>query len=124
VRNANIAAAPIPVDALYATATAIDAPEFHNGRAFLEAFEKKFKERPVWGAHYSYDAVNALAGAASSAETVDPAKLVAWLKTKELRTKVNHQMRFESSGEQFYASIAVYKAERGVWQLQMRSSQW
>jgi branched-chain amino acid transport system substrate-binding protein len=124
VRNANTAAAPIPVDALYATATAIDAPEFHNGRLFLETFEKKFKERPLWGAHYSYDAVHALAGAASSAETVDSAKLVAWLKTKELRTKVNHQMRFEGSGEQFYASIAVYKAERGVWQLQMRSSQW
>jgi branched-chain amino acid transport system substrate-binding protein len=124
VRNANVAAASIPVDALYATATAIDAQEFHNGRPFLEAFEGKYKERPLWGAHYSYDAVHALAGAVSSAETVEPAKLVQWLKTKELRTRVNHQMRFESSGEQYYASIAVYKAERGTWQLQMRSSQW
>jgi branched-chain amino acid transport system substrate-binding protein len=124
VRNANTAAAQIPVDALYATATAIDAPEFHNGRVFLDAFEAKFKERPIWGAHYSYDAVYALAGAISSAETVEPAKLIAWLKTKELRTKVNHQMRFEGNGEQFYASIAVYQAERGTWRLQMRSSQW
>jgi branched-chain amino acid transport system substrate-binding protein len=124
VRNANVAAAPVPVDALYATATAIDAQEFHNGRQFLDAFETKFKERPVWGAHYSYDAVHALAGAANSAETMEPAKLVAWLKTRELRTRVNHQMRFEGSGEQYYASIAVYKAERGTWQLQMRSSQW
>lgn len=124
VRNANVAAAPVPVDALYATATAIDAREFHNGGQFLEAFEKKFKERPLWGAHYSYDAVHALAGAVNSAETVEPVKLIAWLKTKELRTRVNHQMRFEGSGEQYYASIAVYKAERGSWQLQMRSSQW
>jgi branched-chain amino acid transport system substrate-binding protein len=124
VRNANVAAASIPVDALYATATAIDAQEFHNGRPFLEAFEGKYKERPLWGAHYSYDAVHALAGAVSSAETAEPTKLVQWLKTKELRTRVNHQMRFESSGEQYYASIAVYKAERGTWQLQMRSSQW
>ena len=124
VRNANIAAAPIPVDALYATATAIDPEEFHNGGQFLQAFEAKFKERPLWGAHYSYDAVHALAGAVSSAETVEAAKLVTWLKTKELRTRVNHQMRFEGSGEQYYASIAVYKAEGGRWRLQMRSSQW
>lgn len=124
IRNANVASAPIPVSALYATATAIDAQEFHNGRQFVEAFENKFKERPLWGAHYSYDAVHALTGAASSAETVEPAKLVQWLKTKELRTRVNHQMRFDSSGEQRYASIAVYQAEQGRWQLQMRSSQW
>jgi branched-chain amino acid transport system substrate-binding protein len=124
IRNASVAAGQIPVAALYATATALDAQEFHNGRQFVEAFENKFKERPLWGAHYSYDAVHALAGAVSSAETADAAKLVAWLKTKELRTKVNHQMRFEGNGEQYYASIAVYKAERGIWQLQMRSSQW
>jgi branched-chain amino acid transport system substrate-binding protein len=124
IRNANIAAAPIPVKDLYATATAIDAPEFHNGREFIDAFEKKFKERPVWGAHYSYDAVYALTGAANAVESVDAAKLITQLKTKELRTRVNHQMRFESNGEQHYASIAVYRAERGAWQLQMRSSQW
>lgn len=124
IRNSSVAAAPVPVSAIYATATAIDAHEFHNGRQFVEAFEKKFKERPLWGAHYSYDAVHALAGAVNSAETVEPTKLVEWLKTKEPRTRVNHQMRFESSGEQRYASIAVYQAERGSWQLQMRSSQW
>jgi branched-chain amino acid transport system substrate-binding protein len=124
IRTKTVATASIPVRALYATATAIDPEEFVNGAAFISAFEAKYKERPVWGAHYTYDAVHALAGAVRSAETVEPAKLVAWLKTKELRTKVNHQMRFEASGEQYYASIAVYKAERGTWQLQMRSSQW
>ncbi len=124
IRNTTVASTPIPVSALYATATAIDAQEFHNGRQFVEAFEAKYKERPVWGAHYSYDAVHALTGAASSAESVEPATLLEWLKTKELRTRVNHQMRFDGSGEQRYASIAVYQAERGSWQLQMRSSQW
>jgi branched-chain amino acid transport system substrate-binding protein len=124
IRTKSAAAAAIPVQALYATATAIDAEEFVNGAAFIAAFEAKYKERPVWGAHYTYDAVHALAGAVRSAETMEPAKLVAWLKTKELRTRVNHQMRFEGSGEQYYASIAVYKAERASWALQMRSSQW
>ncbi len=124
VRNKNVAAAPIPVKSLYATATALDASEFLNGRNFLTDFEARYKEAPVWGAHYSYDAVYALAGAASSAETVEPAKLVEWLKLKELGTRVNHQMRFDGNGEQRYASIAIYQAERGAWQLQMRSSQW
>jgi branched-chain amino acid transport system substrate-binding protein len=124
IRNASVAAAQIPVSALYATATAIDAMEFHNGRDFVDAFEKKFKERPLWGAHYSYDAVYALASAASAAQTVEPAKLVNWLTTKEPITRVNHQMRWDNTGEQRYASIAVYLADRGAWQLQMRSSQW
>lgn len=124
IRNATAASGQIPVSAFYATATALDPQEFHNGRQFVEAFEKKFKERPLWGAHYSYDAVHALAGAVSGAQTVEAAKLVAWLKTKELHTRVNHQMRFDASGEQHYASIAIYQAERGAWQLQMRSSQW
>jgi len=124
IRTKTAAAAAIPVRALYATATAIDAEEFANGSTFISAFEAKYKERPVWGAHYTYDAVYALVGAVNSAETVEPAKLTAWLKTKELRTKVNHQMRFESNGEQYYASIAVYQADRGIWRLQMRSSLW
>jgi branched-chain amino acid transport system substrate-binding protein len=124
VRNAAVAAGQIPVAALYATATALDPQEFHNGRQFVEAFESRYKERPVWGAHYSYDAMYGIAGAANSVEAADAAKLLAWLKTKELRTKVNHQLRFDATGEQHYASIAVYKAERGSWQLQMRSSQW
>ena len=32
--------------------------------------------------------------------------------------------RWTPDGEQKYASIAVYEAERSAWVLQMRSSQW
>jgi branched-chain amino acid transport system substrate-binding protein len=124
VRTKSAAAMPSPVKALYATATAIDAKEFVNGPKFVTAFESKFKEPPSWGAHYFYDAVYALAGAVRSAETVDPAKLVARLKTREPNTQVNEQMRWEGSGELKYASIAIYQLDRGAWQLQMRSSQW
>jgi branched-chain amino acid transport system substrate-binding protein len=124
IRSKAVAASPVPIKALYATATAIDAAEFLNGKTFLTEFEAKYKESPVWGAHYAYDAVYAVAGAARSAESADSTKLIKTLKTKEPNTRVNHQMRFNEKGEQPYASIAVYQAERGAWQLQMRSSQW
>jgi branched-chain amino acid transport system substrate-binding protein len=124
VRNRTTIANGVPVKAMYATATAIDAKEFVNGARFVEAFQAQFKEPPVWGAHYAYDAVHAIAGAAASIESTDGAKLIERLKTKEPRTRVNEQMRWTSDGEQKYASIAVYEAERSAWVLQMRSSQW
>jgi branched-chain amino acid transport system substrate-binding protein len=124
IRNKNVASRPIPVRELYATATAIDAKEYVNGASFLSAFEAKYKEPPLWGAHYGYDAVLALAGAVAATESVDSKKLIERLKTREPRTRVVDQMRFEASGELKYASIAIYHAQRGTWQLQMRSSQW
>jgi branched-chain amino acid transport system substrate-binding protein len=124
VRNRVTITNGVPVKAMYATATAIDAKEFVNGARFVEAFQAQFKEPPVWGAHYAYDAVHAIAGAAASIESTDGAKLIERLKAKEPRTRVNEQMRWTSDGEQKYASIAVYEAERSAWVLQMRSSQW
>lgn len=124
IRNRNVAASPIPVKALWATATAIDPEEFINGRAFVTAFEAKYKERPVWGAHYAYDAVFALTNAAARAESVQPADLITKLKTTEPRTRVNQQMRFDESGEQRFPTIGVYRADGGSWQIQMTSSIW
>ncbi len=124
VRNKNVAAAPIPVAALYATATAIDPEEFPTGAKLVADFERRHKDRPVWGAHYAYDAVYALADAASRSGSVDSAKLVQHLKTQEPRTRINTQMKFDTSGEQRYASIAVYRADGGLWRMQMRSSLW
>lgn len=124
VRNKNVAAAPIPVSALYATATAIDPEEFTSGAKLVSDFERRHKERPVWGAHYAYDAVYALADAAARTESMEPARLVQHLKTQEPRTRINTQMKFDDSGEQRYASIGVYRADGGVWRMQMRSSVW
>ncbi len=124
VRNRTTIANGVPVKAMYATATAIDAKEFINGARFVEAFRAQFKDPPLWGAHYAYDAVHAIAGVAASIESVEGAKLIERLKTKEPRTRVIEHMRWTPEGEQKYASIAVYEAERGAWVLKMRSSQW
>ncbi len=124
IRNKNVAAAAVPVRALFAAATAFDAEEFPSGQTFLNAFATKYKGEPVWGAHYAYDAVFALIDAARRAESVAADKLVAKLKTIDPMTRVNQQMRFNADGELVYPSVAIYKAERGLWAAQMRSSAW
>jgi branched-chain amino acid transport system substrate-binding protein len=124
VRTKGTASLPVPVRALYVTASAIEAKEFVNGPKFIAEFEGKFKEPPAWGAHYFYDGVLALAGAVRSTESVDRAKLITHLKAREPFTRVNEQMRWNAEGELKYASIAIYQLDRGQWQLQMRSSQW
>lgn len=124
VRNRSVARRPLHVRALYATATAIDAKEFPEGKVFLEGFRKRFDAEPVWGAQYAYDAVYALVDAARQARTLDPAELVQTLKRIDPGTKVNQQMRFAASGEQVYPNIGVYKVDRGAWAMQMMSATW
>ena len=124
VRNRNVAHRPLAIKALYATATAIDAKEFPEGRVFLDAFQKRYNADPVWGAQYAYDAVYALADAARQGRGTDPATLVQTLKRIDPGTKVNQQMRFAASGEQVYPNIGVYKVERGAWTMQMMSAIW
>jgi branched-chain amino acid transport system substrate-binding protein len=124
LRTSGVASLALPVRDLYVTATAIDAKEFVNGQRFAAAFGDKFKEPPMWGAHYFYDAVHAVAGAVRSTESFERKRIVEHLKAREPNTLVNDQMRWEASGELKYASIAIYHLDRGAWQLQMRSSQW
>ena len=124
IRNRNVAHRPLGIRALYATATAIDAKEFPEGKIFLEGFRKRFDSDPVWGAQYAYDAVYALADAARQARTLDGAALVSTLKRIEPATKVNQQMRFAETGEQVYPNIGVYKVERSAWAMQMMSAVW
>jgi len=124
VRNKSVAQRPVHVKALYATATAIDASEFPEGKAFLERFHRRFHADPVWGAQISYDAVYALADAARQGRSIEGAQLVSTLKRIEPVTQVNQQMRFATTGEQVYPNIAVYKVERDAWRLQMMSATW
>ena len=124
VRNRSVAHRPLAIKALYASATAIDAKEFPEGKVFLDAFQKRFNSDPVWGAQYAYDAVYALADAARQARSTDPATLVQTLKRIDPGTKVNQQMRFAPSGEQVYPNIGVYKVDRGAWTMQLMSATW
>ena len=124
VRNKNVGALPIPVKALYATATAIDAGEFPNGKRFLDSFSAKFGGAPVWGAHYAYDAVYALADAARRSDSLKSADLLTTLKKIDPDTRVLQNMRFTEGGEQRFPNIGLYKVERGGWALQSVSANW
>jgi branched-chain amino acid transport system substrate-binding protein len=124
VRNNSVSHRQVPIRALYATATAIDAKEFPQGNVFLASFQKRFGGDPVWGAQYAYDAVYALADAARQARTVNASDLVKTLKRIDPGTKVNQQMRFAPTGEQVYPNIGVYKLERSAWTMQMMSAAW
>ena len=125
IRNKNVAALPIPVRALYATATAIDANEFPNGKVFLASFSAKYGgAAPVWGAHYAYDAVYAMADAARRSDSLKSADLLATLKRIDPMTRVLQNMRFTETGEQRYPNIGFYKVDRGVWSLQLVAANW
>jgi branched-chain amino acid transport system substrate-binding protein len=124
VRNKNVAALPIPVKALYATATAIDAAEFAHGKQFLAAFGSKYGSSPVWGAHYAYDAVYALADVARRSNSLKNDDLLATLKRIDPATRVLQNMQFTEGGEQRYPNIGLYRAERGAWGLQLVSASW
>ena len=124
IRNKSVAHRGPTVRAPYATATAIDAKEFPEGKVFLDNFQKRFGADPVWGAQYAYDAVYALADAARQARSLQASDLVDTLKHIEPGTKVNQQMRFAVSGEQVYPSIGVYKVDHGSWAMQMMSATW
>jgi branched-chain amino acid transport system substrate-binding protein len=125
VRNNNVAALPIPVKALYATATAIDANEFPNGKVFLASFAAKYGgAAPVWGAHYAYDAVYAMADAARRSDSLQSADLLATLKRIDPMTRVLQNMRFTETGEQRYPNVGFYKVDRGAWNLQLVAANW
>jgi branched-chain amino acid transport system substrate-binding protein len=123
-KTTKVAATPMRVNALYVTATTMDAAELGHGKEFLAAFGAKFNSEPVWGAHYAYDAVHIVAHAMRTTRSVDPKRLIAELKNNEPQAKVLHQLRFDDNGEQKYPSIGIYRREGNTWVPHVRSSAW
>ena len=124
VRTDKMAQAQLPVRGLFTTSTTISLAELPAGTAFRNRFVARFKSEPVWGAHYAYDAIYALADIIRRTGSVDTKDLATKLRIAELNTRIVQQMRFGPSGEQAYPAIGVYKAERGIWSPQLRSSDW
>jgi branched-chain amino acid transport system substrate-binding protein len=115
---------PHALKAIYATSPAIDATGFVGGKQFVARFRSKFGSEPIYGAHYAYDAVHAVAHAMRRGDTVVAKEIVAELKRKDLIGPATGGLNFAESGEQRYPSIAVYKPERGRWEQMMRSDRW
>ncbi|NDY90054.1 branched-chain amino acid ABC transporter substrate-binding protein [Ideonella livida] len=109
---------------IYATTPIVGASEFGGGREFVARYLAKHRHPPVYGAHYAYDAVYAIAYAAREAKGVEGAALVEALKKGDPLAPVTGSMRFNDDGEQRYGSVSVYRLQGGNWSLLTRSDVW
>lgn len=109
---------------IYATTPIIDPSGFPGGKQFINQFQAKFKSDPIYGAHYAYDAMYALAHAMRRGDTVTPKAIVAELKRKDLVGPATGGMNFADDGEQRYPSVAVYRADQRRWEQMVRADRW
>ena len=109
---------------VYATSSILEVREFLNGKAFLERFRQRFGSDPVYGAHYTYDAVYLVADALGRNGSVDKGELLKRLKSFDGNAPMTGVMRFDESGEQRYGSIGVYKLASSQWELIFQSDRW
>ena len=112
------------VKGLYATSSILDAKEFVTGAQFLSKYRAAFKVDPAYGGHYTYDAMYVLAGAMKRAESADPKKITATLRTLDGYAPITGSMKWDAVGEQRYGVVGVYSARGGNWELQLRSDRW
>ena len=112
------------VSALYATSPVLEIKEFAKGPEFLAKYRAAFKVEPVYGPHYTYDAVYVLAGAMKRAESASPKKITETLRTLDGHAPVMGSMKWDAVGEQRFGAIGIYAARAGNWELQMRSDKW
>ncbi|HEX7636774.1 MAG TPA: branched-chain amino acid ABC transporter substrate-binding protein [Burkholderiaceae bacterium] len=114
----------IPIRAVYVTSPIVEAREFEGGKVFLDKFRQIFKSDPVYGAHYTYDAVYLVADALSRDASVDRKQLLHTLKTFDGNCPITNSLRFGPDGEQRYGAVAVYQLRGGAWDPLMRSDRW
>lgn len=112
------------VGGLYAASPIMEPREFLLGPRFLERFRQRFAQPPVYGAHYTYDAVHLVADAITRNGSTDRAALLAKLKAFDGMAPVTGTMRFDARGEQRYGSIAIYRLGAERWELVQRSDRW
>jgi branched-chain amino acid transport system substrate-binding protein len=108
---------------IYAASPILDAQDFKSAPDFLRKFRATFQNHPIYGAHYTFDAVHVLVAAIKRIESADPKKITAELKTIDALSPVTNNIRFRDDGEQRYPLVAVYKLGRGKWEVMSRSSE-
>ena len=109
---------------LYATSPVLGVNEFPKGPEFLAKYRAAFKMEPVYGPHYTYDAMYVLASAMKRAESASPKKITETLRTLNGYAPVTGSMTWDAVGEQRYGAIGVYEARANNWELLMRSDKW
>ncbi len=110
--------------AVYVTSPILEVGELPSGKQFLAKFRARFKGEPVYGAHYSYDAVYLVADALTRNASVDKGALLERLKNFDGNAPITGSMRFRGDGEQRYGAVSVYQLVGGRWAPVMRSDSW
>lgn len=122
-KTEKVSQAEITARSVLATTSTLESEELLGGKEFLARFKEKYKSKPVWGAHYAYEAVNVLADAMRRANSLESSDIIKKLKTADLNSKVI-QMQFAPNGEQKYPSIGVYEVRGKKWGPLTRASNW
>lgn len=112
------------IEGIYATSPILDAKEFTGGTRFLERFVAAFGAPPVYGAHYTYDAMYVLSSAIKKVQSANPEKITQELHRINGYAPVTGTMKWTDKGEQQYAAVGVYQLRRGQWEMLMRSDRW
>jgi branched-chain amino acid transport system substrate-binding protein len=108
---------------IYAASPILEAQDFKSAPDFLRKFRATFQSHPIYGAHYTFDAVHVLVAAIKRIDSVNPRKITDELKTIDALSPVTNNIRFREDGEQRYPVVGVYKLGRGRWEAMSRSSE-
>lgn len=87
-------------------------PASASSPAFLEAYRKKFNAEPIIYAPFTYDATNLLIAAMVKADSTDPAKILAELKTQTVDGASGH-VEFDAKGDRKDAEMTIFTLKDG-----------
>jgi branched-chain amino acid transport system substrate-binding protein len=109
---------------LYCTSPVLEASELPGGVKFAQAFNAKFSAPIAYGAHYTYDAMHAIAGAIRRSESADPKTITETLRKNDNFAPVTGSFKWNEKGELRYAVVSVYTVRNGNWESIVRSDSW
>jgi branched-chain amino acid transport system substrate-binding protein len=97
---------------VYCSEGGVALSQMPRGRAFQDAYEKRFNVPIQTYAPFSYDAVYIIVDAMKRAQSVDPSKILAMMPSTNY-AGVTGQIRFKPNGDLLNASISIYKYNDG-----------
>jgi branched-chain amino acid transport system substrate-binding protein len=86
------------VKGLYVTSSILEPSEYPAGRAYLSKYRAKFNIDPVYGGHYTYDAMHILAAAMRRGQSVKPKDIVKTLHKIDGYAPVTGSMKWDAKG--------------------------
>lgn len=112
------------VEAMFITSPVLDVNEFASGGNFAGEYQVAYKKAPVYGSHYTYDAMHMIAEAIKKADSVEPAKITQALRNLDGYAPITGSMRWTDTGEQREGVVGIYTVRGTQWESIKRSKTW